>query len=1780
MIRHLRVKSALTGVLCLCFSSLVKAQYQPVTLDPSSFNEDVVANAPSPASSSVTNNVDASANGNTVGYSFVSSTYRTPSNTAPASYLPDNNLVNSAATSGLSFNLMPYTGNNAMRLASYSGAASTGTFLFSQQVNASTIYILGIGGGGSTTVNFTVTFADNSTQAFNNVSIGDWYTGTNPIALAGVGRVSLSGNSVDAGGPRLYQFPLAIQAANYNKAVKSVTATKTSVDNVVFVALAVSVQTISACVAPASAPTGLALTPGLYSVSGSFTAAAAPGADKYLVLRTPGLNSTPSAAPATGTTYTAGATLGNATVIYAGTATNFTDNAITANTPYTYSVYAYNDVNCYNAAYNSTRVAASTTTLACAPWASGTYTVGPSGNYTSLTAALTALYNAGGSTGNITLELQAAYTSTTETFPIVIPDLSTSPCGGSTLLTIRPAAGATGLSITGSNATAILDLNGSKNVYLDGRPGGTGTAADLKVINTSTTGVALRLVNEASLNVIQYIDFQGQNTSVTSSALSGVVYIGGTTGSFGNDNNYIDHCNIHGTTTGTPAIGLAAYGNTTTVDTYNDNNTISNCNIYDYFNAGVATSGVKIDVGNNAYTITGNNLYQTAARTFTAVNTQRAFWITPNVGSVSNTASNFTVTNNFIGGSAAGATGTAYTLTATVGVTFMGMDLSLGLGTASTIQGNVIRNISLTTTSTSATGTFTGIGTANGNATIGGLTAGLGNFIGDSTGTGSITVTNGSAGTVFGIRIGSGNSFDVTGNNIGSITVNGSSASTSASLTGIGVAGATTININGNLVGSRTTAGSINLATASTSTTGQVFNGISITAGTTTTVTGNTVANISNNHNAAGTATTSRGIYVTSSASAITGNVVRNISSSTNATGGGATSAITGIGMTSTNSAGCNVTGNLVHSLTSSSTAAVNITGIFYQGASGTISNIARNSIHSLGFTGNNDLATVTALDFASATASVVNNMFRLGFTANGTAVASGVVFRGISTNSGSGTNNFYHNSVYIGGTGVNTTARNTFVFNKTTTTGTYDVRNNIFVNARANAAAGGKHYVLYLSSATTTTLNYNDYYVPGTGGVFAYNGSADVAAFATGWLSSDINSIAANPQFIAPAGTAATGDLHISTTAGTPIEGAGTNITAVTDDFDGDTRSGLTPTDIGADAGNFIAADLSAPAISYATLAYTCATTDRTISATLTDASGVASGSLAPRIYYRKNTTGIWASAAGTLTSGTATNGTWNFTIPASTLGLAAGDVVYYYVIAQDVVTPSPNIGANPGSGLVASNVNSVTTHPGTPNSYNVANGPLPTAIVITPANPTACASTNTVAALTATGGTYNLLLTAGTQASQNATTGYPAPFTNYYGGAKHQILILAAELSAAGYSAGTPLVAVNFPVVSLGSSFTSCQNFKVKMGTTTSNVLTSTFVTGLNTVFGPATVNPVVGYNNVLTFTTPFVWDGSSNVVLETSYSNGNSGTSANAVIMNYTSTPAEQCAYYRADGSSATAIETATTATGTTVNRPDFKLTATIAAPITWSPVSGLFTDAAATMPYTGAAGSSVYALPGNTTIYTATATTPNACQTAQQTTVTVNCATPVTLLDFTGARRNGINNLSWTTATEHNNAGFELQSSADGITYGKVTFVASRAADGNSNAQLSYGFEDAKARAVQSTYYRLKQLDKDGRFVYSNTVLLKGEKVPGVQVVSLYPNPVKDVVHLQIASPAQARLTLLVTDMAGRTVAQQQVLAAEGNTTHSVNVAALAAGTYSLKLVCADGCESAAQKFVKY
>lgn len=189
-----------------------------------------------------------------------------------------------------------------------------------------------------------------------------------------------------------------------------------------------------------------------------------------------------------------------------------------------------------------------------------------------------------------------------------------------------------------------------------------------------------------------------------------------------------------------------------------------------------------------------------------------------------------------------------------------------------------------------------------------------------------------------------------------------------------------------------------------------------------------------------------------------------------------------------------------------------------------------------------------------------------------------------------------------------------------------------------------------------------------------------------------------------------------------------------------------------------------------------------------------------------------------------------------------------------------------------------------------------------------------------------------------------------------------------------------------------------------------------------------------------------------------------------------------------------------------------------------------------------------------------------------------ALPVTLTNLKAERVGATNKLSWSTVTEQNNKGFELQRSNDGINFSGIDFISSKATNGNSNATLQYTYNDEKPfKGI--TYYRLKQLDFDGRNSISNVVFVKGSKVDNITISSIYPNPVVGLLKLVVTIPTTEKVSFVITDVTGKIVSQQNLQLNSGDNNVQLSVENLAKGTYIIKATCASGCESALSKFVK-
>ena len=210
-------------------------------------------------------------------------------------------------------------------------------------------------------------------------------------------------------------------------------------------------------------------------------------------------------------------------------------------------------------------------------------------------------------------------------------------------------------------------------------------------------------------------------------------------------------------------------------------------------------------------------------------------------------------------------------------------------------------------------------------------------------------------------------------------------------------------------------------------------------------------------------------------------------------------------------------------------------------------------------------------------------------------------------------------------------------------------------------------------------------------------------------------------------------------------------------------------------------------------------------------------------------------------------------------------------------------------------------------------------------------------------------------------------------------------------------------------------------------------------------------------------------------------------------------------------------------------------------------------------------------------------PDACTTfgsgeTEDYVINVIAPLPVSLIQFKGQKDGNSNILTWTTTKESDNKGFEILRSFNGVDFNTIGFVASSALNGNSSGNLNYRFMDNQA-PDGNNYYRLKQVDINGKTTYSNIVLIRGNTPNKIEIVTIYPNPAHDRLSMVVSAPTAQYLNIQITDISGRILQQDKKMVIAGDNQLGLIVSGLAPGTYFIKASCNNGCEAAVQKFLK-
>ncbi|WP_299701774.1 T9SS type A sorting domain-containing protein [uncultured Pontibacter sp.] len=176
-------------------------------------------------------------------------------------------------------------------------------------------------------------------------------------------------------------------------------------------------------------------------------------------------------------------------------------------------------------------------------------------------------------------------------------------------------------------------------------------------------------------------------------------------------------------------------------------------------------------------------------------------------------------------------------------------------------------------------------------------------------------------------------------------------------------------------------------------------------------------------------------------------------------------------------------------------------------------------------------------------------------------------------------------------------------------------------------------------------------------------------------------------------------------------------------------------------------------------------------------------------------------------------------------------------------------------------------------------------------------------------------------------------------------------------------------------------------------------------------------------------------------------------------------------------------------------------------------------------------------------------------------------PVELVYFTAYVRNNQAHLEWLTASEQDNDRFEIERSLDAKRFEKIGTVKGK---GTTSLESKYQFVDRTP--VQGTvYYRLKQVDLDGEFAYSNIIAVSADGLANNLVTQVYPNPFPDVLKVTLTAPQSQAATMTIYDLNGRRVMSKNVDLELGVNNMELQLQQLQSGMYILKIV-GEGLES--------
>lgn len=178
-----------------------------------------------------------------------------------------------------------------------------------------------------------------------------------------------------------------------------------------------------------------------------------------------------------------------------------------------------------------------------------------------------------------------------------------------------------------------------------------------------------------------------------------------------------------------------------------------------------------------------------------------------------------------------------------------------------------------------------------------------------------------------------------------------------------------------------------------------------------------------------------------------------------------------------------------------------------------------------------------------------------------------------------------------------------------------------------------------------------------------------------------------------------------------------------------------------------------------------------------------------------------------------------------------------------------------------------------------------------------------------------------------------------------------------------------------------------------------------------------------------------------------------------------------------------------------------------------------------------------------------------------TADINCVPlPVELISFIGNQKDGINLLEWETAAEINCSHFQVEKSADGLSFSP--FISIPGAGNDLNGE-KYRTMDVNPLA-DITYYRLKQFDYDGNYKYSEIIAIATESTQNFKVINAFPNPASKMFYIEVFTSRDDIVSLTLYDTRGTLLTSYEDQVSKGVNTLNLPVNELSKGVYLISI----------------